>query len=118
MNRRQFLQTLSAAVAAIAAPQAALAKPSAPLFDPSIEYGNAMSYVVGAGRRARLDMKQWLCDVLIADARKHIPPGERIWIMENEPMDFGRLRGVAWLYTPPDRKLGNRDRYVIGSVIL
>ena len=109
MNRRQFLQFMTAGAVALAVP---LAVPEALIlgretpkslianFDPSKEYGIAMSYVSSDqfGEQAYCMLQ----DTLIADARRQLPEGTRFELRKMIPTDYGRHCGMAW-YTHPNR---------------
>jgi len=126
MNRRSFLKALGAAIAAISAPQIALATARARdlvqprdyvgivhpdnekqlvsevwlKFNPAHEYGKAIRFPALMAKRKKFKLHDWVRDELLADARKYIPPGNVVEIVGVDSMDFGRIHGAAWRYTP------------------
>lgn len=67
-------------------------------FDPLKEYGMAWRYT--GEHREWSELLPQLRNLLVADARRTLPPGTRFEIRAAPPTDFGRLREIAWYRSP------------------
>lgn len=95
-TRRQFLQGI-----ATAAIVAGLPVISSPTFDLAREYGRGCRYPVsGLARDERKETENMVMERLKKDATKILPTGTRYEIRAQYGMDFGRLSGLCWYYSP------------------
>lgn len=109
MNRREFLKTAGAAVAAISLPVTAAATPRFveapsygpdrwPDFNPRVAHGNGLHLY----SRPDPVASQKLIETLYADMARFIPPSyrHRVEIVGPVPVDFGQAMSVCWRYNP------------------
>lgn len=102
MKRRTFLQGLSAAFGSI--PIQAMGGQgdriiaSHPDFDPTREYGRIFRFTPEGGNK-KFSFHDRIRDIVLADARKTIPPGKVVEVIGHDRVDYGRLHAVEWRYS-------------------